>query len=72
MLNSFIWPIDKTLLGDTTPGQCVSWNDGNEEVLCIPQRIRIHYISAEGQEPPNQCPEYDIKPSDGVVPAFEI
>ena len=33
---SFIWPIDRTLSGATTPGQSGSGSDGNEGVLCIP------------------------------------
>ena len=37
MTNFSIWPIDKTLLGATTPGQSECWNNDNEEVLCIPQ-----------------------------------
>ena len=35
MSNSFIWPIDKTLLGATTPGQSEREIDGSEGVLCI-------------------------------------
>ena len=41
MLNSSIWPIDKTLSGATTPGQSGTRSDGNEDVLCIPQSSSI-------------------------------
>ena len=34
---SSIWPIDRTLSSATTPGQSGPENDGNEEVLRIPQ-----------------------------------
>ena len=33
---SFIWPIDRTLSGATTPGQSGPGSDGNEGVLRIP------------------------------------
>ena len=33
---SSIWPIDRTLLGATTPGQSEPGSDGNEGVLRIP------------------------------------
>ena len=36
MSNSSIWPIDRTLSGDTTPDQSVAGNDDNEGVLHIP------------------------------------
>ena len=36
-----IWPIDKTLLGSTTPSESGPGSDGNEGVLCIPQSFRI-------------------------------
>ena len=35
MLNSSIWPIDRTLTGAITPGQSEPGSDGNEEVLNI-------------------------------------
>ena len=38
---SFIWPIDRTLLGATTPGQSGLGSNGNKEVFCIPQSSRI-------------------------------
>ena len=41
MLNSSIWPIDRTLSVATTPGQCGLWSDGNEEVLHIPKSSGI-------------------------------
>ena len=34
---SSIWPIDRTLLGTTTPGQNWHGGDGNEVMLHIPQ-----------------------------------
>ena len=33
--NSSIWPIDRTILGATTPGQSGAGSNGNEGVLCI-------------------------------------
>ena len=36
MSNSFVWPIDKTLLGATTPDQTERGSDGNEGVFYIP------------------------------------
>ena len=39
--NSFIRTIDATLSSFTTPGQSVPGNNGNEEVLCLPQRSSI-------------------------------
>ena len=38
---SFIWPIDRTLSGDTTLGQSGPGSDGNEEVLSIPQSSSV-------------------------------
>ena len=38
---SSIRPIDRTLSGTTAPGQNGPGNDGNEEVLCIPQSSSI-------------------------------
>ena len=38
---SSIWPIDRTLLGATTPGQSEPWSDSNEGVLCIPKSSSI-------------------------------
>ena len=37
MLNSSIWPIDKTLSGTIIPGQNGPGSDGNEGTLYIPQ-----------------------------------
>ena len=45
MSNSSIWPIDRTLLGATTPGQSEPGNDSNEGVLCIPQSSSITEIT---------------------------
>ena len=33
--------MDRTLPGDTTPGQCGPGSDGTEGVLCIPQNSNI-------------------------------
>ena len=41
MSNSSISPIDRTLSGATTLGQSEPGNDGNEEVLHIPQSSSI-------------------------------
>ena len=38
---SSVWPINRTLLGATTPGQSKPGSDGNEEVLSIPQSSSI-------------------------------
>ena len=38
---SFIWPIERTLSGATTPGQSRLRSDGNEEILRIRQRSSI-------------------------------
>ena len=38
---SSIWPIDRTLLGATTPGQSEPESYGKEGVLCIPQSSSI-------------------------------
>ena len=38
---SFIWPIDRTLLGATTPGQSEPGSNSNKEVFCIPQSSNI-------------------------------
>ena len=45
MLNSFIWPIDGTLSGDTTPGQSGPRNDGNNGVLHISKALtpKLHH-----------------------------
>ena len=41
MWNSFIWPIDRTLLGATTLGQSGPGSEGNECVVRIPQSCSI-------------------------------
>ena len=41
MLNSSIWPIDKTLSGPTTLGQSGRGSNGNEGLLCILQSSSI-------------------------------
>ena len=39
MSNSSIWPIERTLLGATTPSQSGSGSDDKEEVLHIPHNV---------------------------------
>ena len=41
MSNSSIRPIDRILSGVTTPSQNGPGNDGNEEILCIPQSSSV-------------------------------
>ena len=41
MLNSSIWPIDRTLSGATTPGQSGIGGKGNERVLHISQKAKV-------------------------------
>ena len=41
MSNTSFLPIDKTLSGATTLGQCGLGNNGNERVLSIPQSSSI-------------------------------
>ena len=41
MSNSFIWPIDKTILDATTPGQNGPGSDDHESVICISQSSSI-------------------------------
>ena len=43
MLNSSIWPIDRTLSTATTPGLSESGSDGNEEVLKESALPEPHY-----------------------------
>ena len=38
---SSIWPIDRTISGDTTPKQSGPRSHGNEGVLCISQSSKI-------------------------------
>ena len=45
MSNSSIWPIDRGLLGTTTPGQSRSVSYGNEEIFRIPQSSSISEAS---------------------------
>ena len=45
MLNSSIWPLDRTLSGATTPSQNESASESNEEVLYIPQSSSITRVS---------------------------
>ena len=37
----FIWPLDSTISGVTTPGQNGPGSNGNKGVLCIPQSSSI-------------------------------
>ena len=41
MWNSSIWPTDRTLSGDTTPGQSEPGSDDNKGVLCVPDNFCI-------------------------------
>ena len=41
MLNTSIWPIDRTLSSAITQGQSGPGSNGNKEVLCIPQNSSI-------------------------------
>ena len=41
MSNTFIWPINKTLSGATTPNQSEPGSNGNEGTLHIPQSSSI-------------------------------
>ena len=41
MSNNSIWPIDRTLPGATTSGQCGPGNDGNEGIFHIPHSSSI-------------------------------
>ena len=54
---SSIWPIDRTLLGATIPGQSGPGSDGNEAVLCIPKSSIINAVS------PSDCLEVGSYPS---------
>ena len=45
---SFIWPIDKTLLGTSTPSQSGPESEGSEGILHIPQSSRITETSPSG------------------------
>ena len=38
---SYIWPIERTLSGATTPGKIRPGGDSNEGILCIPQSSSI-------------------------------
>ena len=40
-LFSSIWPIDRTISGATTPGQCAPGSDGNKDILRLPQNSSI-------------------------------
>ena len=51
-MNCSIRPIDRTLTGNTTPGQRVSGSNGNEELLHIPK--------AAGLEPHHHIVLYTI------------
>ena len=41
-----MWPVDRTLSGTTTAGQCELGSDGNEGLLRIPQSSCITEASA--------------------------
>ena len=66
MQNSFIWPIDRTLPGATTPSQSGPESNGNEEVLYIPQSSSIIRASAsdwlsKGLTPLERCSQYILQ-----------
>ena len=44
----FIWPIDMTQSGATTPGQSGPGCNGNEGVLCIPQISKAKASPSDG------------------------
>ena len=44
MSNTFIWPLDKTLSVDTTPGQSGPGSDGSDGVFRIPQSSRLFSV----------------------------
>ena len=68
MLNSSIWPIDRTLSGSTTLGLGRPGSDGNEEVLCIP-----HSSSITGASPSDCLLSYLIQSLlAGSYPSAEI
>ena len=48
MLNSSIWPIDKTLSGVTTPGESGPGSYGNEGVLHIPENSKTGTSLSDG------------------------
>ena len=45
-LISFIWPIDRVLSGDTTPGQSGPGSDDNKGVILIPHSSSITEVSS--------------------------
>ena len=47
MSNSYIWPIDRTLSGTTTPGQSGPESNSKEKVLHIPQSSRAGALSSD-------------------------
>ena len=65
---SSIWPIDRTLSGTTTSGQCGPGNDGNEGVLRIPQSFSITGTS------PSDCLMSYLGHSlgEGSIPSAEV
>ena len=71
MPNSSIWPTDRTLSGDTTPGQSGPGSDGNKEVLHIPQSFSI-----SGASPSNCLVSYsghflgESYPSAGMLSVY--
>ena len=62
--NSSIWPIDRTIPGATTPGQSGSGNNGNEEVLFIPQISKAEASSSDG------LMSYSYTHGGGILPHY--
>ena len=60
---SYIWPIDRTLFGATTPSQSRPGSDGSEGLLHIPESSSITWAS------PSDCLEsYQDTRRKGVLP----
>ena len=73
---SSIWPIDRTLSGGTTPGQCGAGSDGNEGILHILQNSSItgtspsdclvsypdNYLFGGGLTPLQRCSQFILQP----------
>ena len=45
MSNSSIWPINRTLSGDTTPGQSEPGSNGDDGVFHIPQKLQTKWFN---------------------------
>ena len=62
---SSIWPIDRALLGATTPGEGGPGSNGNEGVLGIPQSPSI-----TGTSPSDVLVSYTRHSFGGVLPLY--